>query len=220
MELKDIDFQDIEDTISKIEKSFEFKFIENELSDVKTFGDLCDAVLTKIELENIDDCTSQQAFYKFRKAIVKFSNIEEKHINPKTKLTEIFPKRLRIKRIKEIEKELNIELRLLRPPAFVSGPLIILLIVSLIGLILVLKLALIGLIVSVLGLYIAFKLGNTFNLQTVGQASDLMMQENYMKSRKNLETVNRKEIENVISDLFVDNLYLEKSELTRASELY
>jgi uncharacterized membrane protein len=220
MELKEIDNQDIEDTILKIEKSFEFNFNKNELSDVKTFGDLCDAVLAKIKLENIDDCTSQQAFFKFRKAIVKFSEFEEKNIHPKVKLSEIFPKKHRINRIKEIEKELNVELNLLRPPEFVSGSLIILLIVSLIGFLFAWKLALIGLITSVLGLYIAFKVGDNFNLQTVGQVSDKMMRENYIKSRRNLTTVNRKEIEKVISDLFVNNLYLDESELTRASELY
>ncbi len=38
-ELKDISSEDIEDVLLKVEKSFGFKFRNDELTDVKTFGE-------------------------------------------------------------------------------------------------------------------------------------------------------------------------------------
>ena len=65
-ELKDIDPEDIEDLLVKIEQSFDIKFEGNELVHAKTFGQLCDHITNKIQLLNSADCTTQQAFYKLQ----------------------------------------------------------------------------------------------------------------------------------------------------------
>ena len=68
-ELKNVDSEDLEDVLVMIEKSFDFKFETAELKDVETFGHLCDIITNKVQGNNIDDCTTQQAFYKLRDAI-------------------------------------------------------------------------------------------------------------------------------------------------------
>tara|TARA_R110002073_G_scaffold94088_1_gene219100 strand:+ start:59 stop:721 length:663 start_codon:yes stop_codon:yes gene_type:complete len=220
MELKEIDIEDIEDLILKVENSFQIQFEQNELQNVKTYGDLCDEITKKIKLQNVDDCTSQQAFYKLRNVIIKATESEKNEINRKTELRNLFPKKNRIKKIREIENELGFELSILRPTNFVSGIISLIMLVSLIGIFFSWKLGLLGIGMSIFGFWIAQKTGNTFTLKTVENLADKMVRDNYLKSRRNTKTVNRKEIENVISDLFSDYLYLDKSKLTREAELY
>ena len=45
-----------------------------------------------------------------------------------------------------------------------------------------------------------------------------MTRENYLKSRRKENTVNRKEIEKILTEWFSDEFDLEKSELTREAE--
>jgi acyl carrier protein len=87
-ELKNVDSEDLDDVLMKIEKSFHFKFETTELKDVKTFGHLCDIIINKIQGKNIDDCTTQQAFYKLRDAIASSLYIDNNtfsQTSPKTK---------------------------------------------------------------------------------------------------------------------------------------
>ena len=73
--LRDIDSEDIEDLLLRVEKSFGIKFAEKELFHVSTFGELCDHITNKMELENSEDCTSQQAFYS--RAIASSTGIDK-----------------------------------------------------------------------------------------------------------------------------------------------
>ncbi|WP_083478237.1 hypothetical protein [Lacinutrix himadriensis] len=220
MELKETDIEDIEDLILKIENTFQIQFEQNEFENVRTYGDLCDKITKKIELQSVDDCTSQQAFYRLRNAINKFTESEKNEVIPKTKLIDLFPKKNRISKIREIEKELGFELSILSPTKFVNGIISLLMLVSFIGIFFSWKLGFLGIGISTFGFWIAQKSGNTFTIKTVGNLTDKIVRDNYLKSRRNSKTVNRKEIENVISDLFSDYLYLDKSKLTREAELY
>ena len=56
---KNIEPEDIEDSLRKVEESFGISFVNNELSHIKTFGELCDYISNKIELENQESCTKQ-----------------------------------------------------------------------------------------------------------------------------------------------------------------
>src|SRR5690606_16056555 len=101
-QLKDVDIEDIEDLLIKIESSFNIKFVSNELVHIKTFGELSDHIDDKIQLDNMDDCTNQQAFYKLRVAVSKVLKIDKGSITPKTYLTDLVPsynRRLLIKKI-------------------------------------------------------------------------------------------------------------------------
>jgi hypothetical protein len=220
MELKEVDIEDIEDLILKVENSFRIQFEQNELQNVKTYGDLCDEILKKIDLQSVDDCTSQQAFYKLRNVITNFTESEKNEVNPKTELINLFPKKNRINKIREIEKELGSKLSILSPTKYVSGIISLLMLVSFIWIFFSWKLGFLGIGISILGFWIAQKTGNTFTIKTVGDLSEKMVKNNYLISRRNTKTVNKNEIENVISELFSDYLYMEKPKLTREAELY
>jgi hypothetical protein len=74
--------EDIEDVLRLVEKSYNLKFESNELAHIRTFGELSDHIVSKINLDYRDDCTDQQAFYKLRNAIANTSGGEKFKIDP------------------------------------------------------------------------------------------------------------------------------------------
>jgi hypothetical protein len=218
-ELKNIDPEDIEDLLVKVETSFDIKFVGDELVHITTFGQLCDHVANKIQLDNSNDCTSQQAFYKLRHAISTTFQIDNKTFSTEFSLTDFLPRQSRRSRTKKLENHLGFKLNILRPPHWVTGTLAIILLISLIGLFFNWQIGLSGLVFSFAGLWFSNRLGNELDLQTVGQVAEKMTRENYLKSRRNPKTFNKSEIEKVLTDWFSEAFDLEKNKLTRDTEL-
>ena len=216
--LKETDPEDLEDLLLEVEKSFGITFVSNELAHIKTFGEFCDYIENKIELENSESCTSQQAFYKLRHAISSTLQIDNKTISTDFLLADLLPRQSRCSRTKKLEKYLGFNLNILRPPHWVTGTLAILFLASLVGLYFNWQIGLIALVFSIVGLWFANKVGNELDLQTVGQVAEKMTRENYLKSRRNPKTFNKKEIEKILTDWFSNDLDLDKSKLTREAK--
>jgi len=214
-ELKNIDSEDIEDLLIKVEASFDIKFNSGELANISTLGEFCDYITNKIQLDNSDDCTSQQAFYKLRKAIASTLQVDGKTISPDSILINILPRKGRRSRTKRLEKHLGFKLNILRPPHWLFVTLIILFFASFIGLYFNWQIGLLGLGCSIAGIWFAKRIGNELDLQTVGQVVEKMTRENYLKSRRNSKTFNKIEIEKVLCDWFSDDFDVDKSKLTR-----
>lgn len=213
--LSNVDSEDIEDLIFKIEESFNIKFEVNELSEVKTFGEFSEAIIDKIQLENIESCTTQQAFYKIRKAITEEFNFE--NIKPETKLEEIFPRKNRRKNIKNFEQNLGFKTDILEPKKIISITLISLLFLSFIYAFFNWKIGITGIIISIVGFKIGNIFGKEFKVNTIGELSKKVTRENYTNSRKDSNSFNKKEIELIIIELFCEYTAIEKHELTRES---
>lgn len=219
MDLK-IDSEDLENMLLKIEDSFDIRFETKELAHVKTYGKFCDAIKDKISLDQSEDCTTQQAFYKLRETITKSTDINRKEITPATTLAEIFPKKTRKNQIKILEMNLGFKLLILRPPYYVTGFLAILLLASFFMLFIYWPYGLIGLGLSIGGFWISNKLGNELGVKTVRDLSNKMTREHYVKSRRNSKTMNKNEFDKILEDWFVDFLGVRKSELTREARLF
>lgn len=216
--LENIDSEDAGDLLIKIEKSFDIKFGDTELMHIKTLGELCDHIANKIQLDNSDDCTTQQAFYKLRNAITTTLNIDNKTITTDFPLNKILPRQNRRKKTAELENYLDVQLNILRPPHWVTNTILILLLASIIGLFFKWQYGLLGLCISFGGLWFSSKIGNELDVQTVGQLAEKMTRENYLKSRRNPKTFNKQEIEKVLTDWFCNDLSLDKSKLTREAK--
>lgn len=214
-ELCNVDPEDIFDVLVKIEKSFGFKFGKTELKDTKTFGELCDIIVSKVQGDNSNDCTTQQAFYKLRNAISNILQIDKASITPDTDLQKLFPKNIRRQSFKTIGSHLGFKTKVLRPKYSITGTLAVILIASFIGLFAFWQVGLMGLTVSVIAMTIATKFGKELDLLTVGQFSDKLSREHYLKSRRLSTTVNKNEVTQKIKDLFMADLGLEEHQLTR-----
>jgi len=216
--VENIDIEDASDLLVKIEKSFDIKIGDTELKQIKTLGELFDHIVNKIQLDNSYDCTTQQAFYKLRKAITAIFNIEDKTITTDFPLNKFLPRQGRSKKIKNLEIYLDIQLNILRPPHWVTNTLFIFLLASIVGIFFRWQYGLLGLCISFGGLWFSNKIGNELDVQTVGQLAEKMTRENYLKSRRNPKTINKNEIEKLLNDWFSNDLGLDKSKLTREAK--
>lgn len=219
-ELSNIDIEEIESFLKEIENSFKIRFFSDELIHITNFGQLCDAITNKIELENSSNCTSQQAFYKLREAIGLILNIEKRTITLNLPISGLFSQKTRISNIKKLESNLGFKLNLLGPPLWLSILFSILFILSFVTLFFVLSFGLLGILISIIGFKVSTENGTELNLKTIRQIVEKMTRENYLKSRRNQNTFNKNEIENVLIDWFSNQFDLDKTKLTREAKLF
>lgn len=218
IQLSDCDPEDINDIIKTLESSFGVQLDQYDLAEVKTFGDFCDVFENIIRQENREDCTSQQAFYKLRAAISESQGIEKETIRPDSRLTDLFPRKNRRKRIRLLEKQLDIKFHMLTCPGWVTVILIIIFIASLIALFFDWKTGLSGLGISYLAMWIADKTGKELELQTLRELTEKTAALEYTKMRRIPGTVNRHEIVATIMLVFSKQLGMDKADLTRETK--
>ena len=216
-ELCNVDPDDISDVLVKVQKSFGFKFGDAELKDVKTFGELCDIISSKVPADNLNDCTTQQAFYKLRNAISDTLNVDKADITTNTELRVLLPKQIRRNAIKDVDKKLGFRTNVLRPKYSVTGTLAIILLASFVGLFISWQIGLIGLTLSIVGLTVATKFGNELDMKTFGQLSEKISRENYLNARRSTGPANKSEIVKKVKELFIADLELEEHQLERQS---
>ena len=121
-------------------------------------------------------------------------------------------------KIKEVELHLGFRLNILRPPHWVTTTLLMFFLVSFVGLFFYWKIGVLGLTFSIFGLWLANKTGNELELQTIGQVAQKMTREDYLKSRRNSKTFNKKEIETILKDWFCNDLELDRNKLKRETK--
>lgn len=221
IELKNIDPEDISDVLEKVEKSFGFKFGDSELKDVKTFGELCDLITNKVQGDNVNDCTTQQGFYKLRNAIAATQVIHKSSITTDTNLKQLFPRHNRREKIKELQNELDMTFDILDIKAWLGWAIFIGIAGSLILFFFNWKLALSGLTFFLAISWTAYEFfAEEFKLATVGQLTEKLTRENYLKSRRNSSTINRNEISQKVKEFFSKELDLEEEVLTRQATFF
>lgn len=213
--LNNVDPEDLDDVLVKIERSFNISLEDTSFKDVKTFGKLCDVVIEKVKQTNNESCTTQQAFYKIRNAINSTIAAPKELVKPQTKLEDIFPRDNRIVVITEIEKEIGFQLNLLQPKQGIITAFALILLASLTGFFFQPVMATLGLIVAISGFALAGRFGKELKVKTLGDLAEKVAREHYLKCRRNAATVNRAEISQKLKKLFTSELYLEPSVLSR-----
>lgn len=141
--------------------------------------------------------------------------IDKSAVSPAARLADIFPRQTRRTDIKKIEKQLGLDLQALRPRYLVTYSILLILLISIIGLFINWRYGLIGVSLSIIGFWMADKTGNEFKDETLKELTDRTTQLNYVKSRRQPGTVNKKEIQEKIRNLFIENLLLEDNEIDR-----
>ena len=213
--LENIDPLDISDLLSKLEVSFHIKFDTPALKQVQTFGDLCDLIGNMVEGRNTNDCTTQQAFYKIREAIIETQQYDKEALKTDTSLEELFPRKQRRQQVKKFERILGLKTQVLQMKDWLLSLLMLILLASFIALFFSWQIGIVGIVLSVIGINISHKLGKELDLKTVGQLAKKISREHYNKVRRNPTTINRIEITQKVKELFKEDLDLEDSALTR-----
>jgi hypothetical protein len=214
--LNNYEDEDIFDVVLKLEKSFGLKFEKDAFYNVQTFGDLCDIFINNLQGVDSDNCTTQQAFYKVRNAIVTTQLLDEKSITLDTKLQDIFPRNKRKQKIKALQNELNITLKILDIKLWLGWTIFTGILASLITFFFNWQFAITGLLFFIAVCWIAYKFfANEFQLTTVRQLTEKLARENYVEVRRIKGTINREEILKFIINTFSNDLDIDKAYLTR-----
>ncbi|HMR91453.1 MAG TPA: acyl carrier protein [Chitinophagaceae bacterium] len=207
--------EDVFDIVIRLEKSFAIKFEKDAFTDIKTFGDLCDVIESYIRYDSKEDCTRQQAFYKIRTAISNTQQIDKKLITPDTRLVSLFPRHSRRRQVKLFQKQLGVNLKFLTYPGWLSLVLVGGLLASFIAFFFDWKIAVTGIAFFTIALNIADKLGKDLAIETVKELTVKATTEHYIAMRSTKLTVNRNEILDIIKDCFINELAINKEQLTR-----
>ncbi|MCC8410554.1 hypothetical protein LJ707_16545 [Mucilaginibacter sp. UR6-1] len=213
IQLKNVDPDEIHDVIEKIERSFGITFIPGDFENTRTIGDLCNLVHSKLKLEHNDACTTQHAFYMLRNAITASTTIDRCAINTNTCLKDVFPEEERLQLVADMEHEMGLRLNVLQPKQSIVIALMALFALSLVIAYFNLIIGMAGLVAFAAGLLIAIKRGKQLAVKTVGQLAEKIAREHYLKCRRDAATVNRKEVNQKIRELFQHDLDLDASVL-------
>jgi hypothetical protein len=219
IKLENIDPEDIGDILVRLEKSFGIKYRDAAFNEAKTFGDICDIIEQHIGFEHQDTCTTQQAFYKVRRAISNIRQIDEKTIELDTELKDVFPSQHRKQQIKELQKQLNIKLDILRMKEWWVWTIFVGFVSSFVTFFFDWRLALSGVTFFYLLSRIAGVFSKELDIRTVQQLTEKITRDNYLEVRRRKGTVNKNEIFKTIQDTFSTDLGLDKSLLTRNASL-
>jgi hypothetical protein len=211
--LKDIELQDVEDTLGYLVKTFELNLEPNAFLKAKTFGDICQVFQNNIPYHNEESCTTQQAFYKIRNAIILSQKIDKDKIRPNTQINQIFPKSGRRKKIKDFQHALALPIDILSMKFWLALFIVGGFAISFIAFFFNWKLAIIGISTFIIFNWVAIKLRREVMSISVGELAMKITRDHYMQVRRNPNTVNRNEIVKVIQCSFIYNLDLNLTDL-------
>ena len=175
-------------------------------------------IISKMNLENDNLCTSQRAFYQFRNAVKTEIIINRNQIKPETYLKTIFPKRNRKKILKRIENQLGYKIEVLAPSQITINILFFSLVISFIGLFINWKIAIFGILISVLGFYLT-KFTNRLDKRTVREIIEKNTAQNYFKIRNSENTFNKIEFKDVILEWFSENAGIQPHDCPNTRQL-
>ena len=177
---------------------------------------MSDIITNKVQGDNVNDCTTQQAFYNLRKTLSTTLLIDKENIKTETTLLELFPKRNRKQRIKEFETELGYSVDILDIKQWMGWTIVIGFVGSLIMFFFNWKIALCGLTFTIFFGWTTNKFFYTeLEAITVGQLAEKVSRQSYKKARRNPETINKIEIAQKIKEIFIKDFDLNESILTR-----
>ena len=217
IKLDSSEIENIEECIPYIEKMYKFKFGNSELETIRNFEEFCDLIIEKVNLENDESCTSQQAFYKLRKSLETTKIFEKEKLNPQMELKNLFPRKNRKTLIQTIENEMGFKFDIIQAPDFVTIPLLLIGVVSFFYLFFDWKVAFIGISISIFGSYCCKWFGNELNTKTVKDLVKKITEENYVEVRTNKSTVNKPELKMILTNWISENSGISKEKLKHAA---
>ncbi len=208
-----VDAEDWNDVLRKVEVSYAIKFHDQELANVRTLGELLDAIGAKITGREASDCTTQQAFYRIRVALATSLNVDAASITPGTRLEDLFPRKGRRRILADLGTTTGVRLSVFRVKNWITWSLIILLVVSLAAFFWNARAAMLGLGAFTVLTWIARATTKELAVGTIGELAERASQRAYKLMRRNYGTVNRTEVRAKLRSLFQDELGLDEHDL-------
>lgn len=217
--LSNLDDEAVEECVLAALDSFGHQFTQEELSQLETLGDFYNLVEKKFANRHSPECTSQHAFYKLRVAIAEVLKMEKSCITPSTPVEELFPRRTRRRKMKQVQQRLGIKTKLLEMKGWLRTVFAVSMVASFIILFFSWKVGLIALVALILTNRIAAIFNNELRYTTLRDLSEYLMIFEYGVVRKDPETVNPHELRQVINQVFIRREALKREHLTATSRM-
>lgn len=201
----------IEDILFIIENSLQIRFEEKELAAINTFGELVDSAIEKLHQEDSDTCTSQQLFYKLKTILNKYGLFNPQKLTPNTELSEIFPKKNRKTLAKLVKKELGTGVDIVCLSDFSTTFFMSLLLGSVV--VMVSSGFIPGIVLFILSMssyYFVNRFTKHLEFGTVRELIEYIVFCEYVQSRKDKNTVNRKELKRLFFKTYGKELNIDK----------
>lgn len=211
---KGYQYEDLDYAIENFVNEYDLPLDPQKLAEVRNVAEMLDLIVSYFKQEKKEDCTSQQAFYKLRTILHKYTN--ESDIKPSTRLEELFPKQNRIENINRVEEDLGFKLHILKMKDDIVTVLVVTFLVLFVLLFFTTLYAMVGGVIWLFAYKVAEDYRKEFKVEMVGELVKLMVEKNYFKSRRDPNTMNEKELREMIAKYFADCLGLEREEFLNA----
>lgn len=188
--------------------------LKEQKTNVLSFKELVELILSSINSEESSDCTFQHIFYKLRNSIKKHTKFT-KEITPETKLVDIFPRKRRRTELLKIERDLGFKLNILQPKKWIIKTLYVLFCISILLLFIHYLFGFLSLLSVVLSFILVNKYGKDFKGTTIRDLINKSSIENYNSFKKNKETINKNEFKQVIYNWFEEYTGYSKDKLEK-----
>lgn len=206
--------EDCEDALLIFEKNYNIKFEDDELRSVRLFSDFIEKIIEKFDFAEMYDCTFQQAFYKLRKAIKEISP-GFSDITLDTELKDIFPPKNRKLKITELKKKLGFDFKILGAEMWITSVLGVTILVCFFLMFFQLW-ALVIFIFSIIILQVAEQYGKEFQVKTIRDLVNHLVQHHYFECRRTPKTIHKEEFRKVLYDYFSEELNISLEDLKTA----
>lgn len=214
-----LDDEAVEACVGAAIRSFGHQFTQEELSQLVTLGDFYNLVESKFANKHSPECTSQQAFYKLRQSIADILKIDKNSITPSSSLEELFPRKIRWRKMKQLRQQLGIKVQLLEMKGWLRTLFAISIVVSLVMFFFNWILSLLALISLIILNRIAAIFNNELSYPDLRELSEYLTIFEYAAVRRKPETANLFEVRAVINQVFIRREKLKQEHLTPEQKL-
>ncbi|QEC41419.1 hypothetical protein [Pseudobacter ginsenosidimutans] len=217
--LADLDDEAVEECVLAGIRSFGHQFTQEELSQLETLGDFYNLVESKFAKRHSPECTSQQAFYKLRQCIADILKIDKNSITPSSSLEELFPRKIRWRKMKQLRQHMGIKARLLEMKGWLRSLFAFSIVASLVMLFFSWIPAMIALVSLILLNRITAIFNNELSYPNLRELAEYLAIFEYAAVRRDPETANLYEVRAVINQVFIRREQLKMEHLTPEQKL-
>ncbi|MDR0227996.1 MAG: hypothetical protein LBI72_02910 [Flavobacteriaceae bacterium] len=210
-------YEDLNDALLSLEREYRLTYDYSAIEKAKSIQEILDVVYNSflnLDKERKEDCTSQQAFYKLKSVLQKYT--KKAVITPSSQLEMLIKRKNRITTIRSIESELGFELKVLKPTAELSLFLWLVFLGTVVSVFISMYFAMLIGFIWLLSYWIIYSNAKEFKVETVGELVKQMVMNNYFKSRRNPNTINDQELRKIVVSYLADNLGLTEEEFLEA----
>jgi len=213
MEKLKIDAEDLGDLIVQIESSFKVRFESEEIQNNFSIEELADLVVSKLDLSEGIECSSQITFFRLRRLLANKLSIANQTIRLDTELKVLFPPKNRRKDWQRVFSDFEFQPPKLEPPRVLFLSAILIAVVSFLLIFSELwRFSLSAFFLSALIIALCIRYGKSLPSRTIKDLVENIVKHNYHATRQTYGTYNPGELRATIFSLFTDWLTPKESQ--------